>query len=111
MGWQLSSFEKTTCGQCSQRYTRTTSPAKTVLFSWDKLDSTQKAALNNNAAGTNDGNGELRLAWLRGDQSKELNQPNGLFRTRNLLGDIVNSSPAMVSNQDYGVGDASYKCQ
>lgn len=52
---------------------------------------------------------ELRLAWLRNDQSRELSQPNGLFRTRtNLLGDIVNSSPVLVGNQDYGVGDASF---
>ncbi|GAB3232660.1 hypothetical protein GCM10027295_26400 [Pseudaeromonas pectinilytica] len=80
-----------------------------ISFEWNNLDDEQKAALNNNAAGTNDGNGELRLAWLRGDQSRELSQPNGLFRTRtNLLGDIVNSSPVLVSNQDYGVGDASF---
>lgn len=105
--WQAS--KKLPAASARNIYTRTTSPAKTVLFSWDKLDSSQQAALNKNAAGTTDSNGELRLAWVRGDQSKELNQPNGLFRTRtNLLGDIVNSSPAMVSNQDYGVGDASF---
>lgn len=105
--WQAS--KKLPAASARNIYTRTTSPAKTVLFSWDKLDSAQQAALNKNAAGINDGNGALRLTWLRGDQSKELNQPNGLFRTRtNLLGDIVNSSPAMVSNQDYGVGDASF---
>lgn len=105
--WQAS--KKLPAASARNIYTRTTSPAKTVLFSWDKLDSSQQAALNNNAAGTADGNGALRLAWLRGDQSRELSQANGLFRTRtNLLGDIVNSSPAMVSNQDYGVGDASF---
>lgn len=105
--WQAS--KKLPAASDRNIYTRTTSPAKTVLFSWDKLDSTQQAALNKNAAGTTDSNGALRLAWVRGDQSKELNQPNGLFRTRtNLLGDIVNSSPTMVSNQDYGVGDASF---
>ena len=44
-----------------------------------------------------------------GDQSREIGQTDGLFRTRtNLLGDIVNSSPVMVSNQDYGFGDASF---
>lgn len=105
--WQAS--KKLPAASARNIYTRTTSPAKTVLFSWDKLDSSQQAALNKNAAGTTDSNGALRLAWLRGDQSKELSQPNGLFRTRSsLLGDIVNSSPAMVSNQDYGVGDASF---
>jgi type IV pilus assembly protein PilY1 len=105
--WQAS--KKLPAASARNIYTRTTGPAKTVLFSWDKLDSSQQAALNKNAAGTTDSNGALRLAWVRGDQSKELNQPNGLFRTRtSLLGDIVNSSPAMVSNQDYGVGDASF---
>jgi type IV pilus assembly protein PilY1 len=105
--WQAS--KKLPAASARMIYTRTTSPAKTVLFNWAKLDSTQQAALNKNATGTTDGNGALRLDWLRGDQSKELSQSNGLFRTRNnLLGDIVNSSPVMVSNQDYGVGDASF---
>lgn len=60
------------------------------------------------------------LAWLRGDQSQEQNfnaegtLVSGKYRRRAaLLGDIVNSDPVYVSNQDYGytslpgaVGDA-----
>ena len=81
-----------------------------IEFLWNNLDDDQQTALNNNAAGTKDDHGQARVAWLRGDQSQELDKTGGLFRTRSkLLGDIINSSPVMVSNQDYGVGDASFE--
>ena len=90
-------------------YTRKTSNAQTVTFTWANLDTSQQAALNKNSDGTTDSNGSLRVNWLRGDQSKEVSQTNGIFRTRsNLLGDIINSNPVLVSNQDYGVGNAAF---
>ncbi len=46
-----------------------------------------------------DTKGQDRVAFLRGDRSKE-NSDN--FRTRNsILGDIINSSPATVSKAQY----------
>ena len=44
--------------------------------------------------------GLARLAWLRGDQTREA---SGEFRARDkLLGDIVNSNPFLVGQNDYG---------
>ena len=82
---------------------------KTVEFLWSKLDNIQQQALNRDTNGNQDGNGSLRVAWLRGDQSREVGQSNGIFRARgSLLGDIINSSPTLVSNQSYGYGDTNF---
>ncbi len=74
-----------------------------VAFEWANLSDTQQAALNSDGFGTTDGYGEQRVAWLRGDDSNEA--PAGLdFRSRaqSKLGDIVNSDPLFVGNQNYG---------
>jgi len=44
-----------------------------------------------------------KLDYLRGDTSRELPAPGGIFRSRNgnLLGDIVNSSPAFVGRPSF----------
>jgi type IV pilus assembly protein PilY1 len=71
-------------------------------FEWNQLNANQQAALNRNRAGTADGNGQARLAWLRGDRSNEGDAGLG-FRTRSaVLGDIVNSDPAFAGQQDFG---------
>ena len=74
-----------------------------VNFIWSDLDTTQQQALNLPLnSSVSDGNGSLRLDYLRGDQSKELLN-GGQFRNRNsLLGDIINSNPLFVGAQDYG---------
>lgn len=91
-------------------YTTATAGSSAVEFLWANLAQSQKDALNTTAAGTADANGESRLAWVRGDQSKEIGQSGGIFRTRSKrLGDIINSSPVLVSNQNYGVGDADFE--
>jgi Tfp pilus tip-associated adhesin PilY1 len=74
-------------------YTRTTSPVKTVEFLWSKLDNAQQQALNLDTNGNQDGNGALRVDWLRGDQSREVGQSNGLFR-REALCSAITSTPA-----------------
>lgn len=62
-------------------------------FTWANLSAEQKTALNKTLAGTTDSNGEKRVAYIRGDRSNE----GTLFRSRtNILGDIINSSPAFV---------------
>ncbi|MEQ1439527.1 PilC/PilY family type IV pilus protein [Fontimonas sp. SYSU GA230001] len=78
-----------------------TAPNPGKRFQWNQLNAAQKDALNRNTAGTADGNGEARLNYLRGDRS---NEGAGLnFRVRSaILGDIVNSDPAYVGQQDYG---------
>jgi len=63
-----------------------------VDFAWGSISADQKALIS-----------EDELNYLRGDQSKEQNKVNGTFRTRtSLLGDIVNSDPLFVSEENFG---------
>jgi type IV pilus assembly protein PilY1 len=63
----------------------------------------QQAALNTNIAGATDTLGPDRLQWLRGVQTKEEAQPSGVFRDRSaILGDIINSDPIYVHQDDFG---------
>ena len=66
--------------------------AKTgIPFEWGTINTAQQAALDFGDATST----ALRLNYLRGDQSNEINSLGvGLFRARdNILGDIVDSSP------------------
>ncbi|MDR3393177.1 MAG: PilC/PilY family type IV pilus protein [Sulfuriferula sp.] len=65
---------------------------------WSNLTSSQQAILNTNSSGSNDGNGAIRLNWLRGDRTNEQTAtPAGPLRTRDsVLGDIIDSSPTWV---------------
>lgn len=68
-------------------------------FTWDKLTDEQKELL---IATDSESLGQDRLDYLRGDQSQE-QKNGGAFRNRDyLLGDIVNSDPLLVRNEDYG---------
>jgi type IV pilus assembly protein PilY1 len=70
---------------------------------FSNLSSGEKSALNTDATGATDTEGSDRVAYLAGDQSKELSQTGGIFRTRSsLLGDIVNSNPDYVGKEDFG---------
>jgi type IV pilus assembly protein PilY1 len=73
-----------------------------IEFEWAELNSSQQTALNTNAGGTNDGLGQQRLGYLRGERGNEA--PNGSqFRARStVLGDIINSDPFFVGKQDFG---------
>ena len=75
----------------------------------DTLSASQKAALDTNANGVVDNKCADRLAWLRGDSSKEQRFANGIFRNRmvSVLGDIIDSDPAFVKDEDYGYGEAT----
>ena len=78
---------------------------KGVKFDWDLLNDTQKQALSLGPNGVADDLGKDRVAYLRGVASLEKSGENssGVFRGRiSLLGDIVNSDPVFVSNQNYG---------
>lgn len=80
------------------------SSAKTFSNCNSSLSAVQRLALDTDAGGTVDNKCPDRLAWLRGDGSKEQRFTGGIFRNRTLsvLGDIVNSDPAYVKNENHG---------
>jgi type IV pilus assembly protein PilY1 len=74
-----------------------------VAFEWGSLDSAQQAALKQLPGGgsVNDTEGQNRLSFLRGVRTAE--KPTGSLRQRDSrLGDIVNSSPQFIHDQDFG---------
>lgn len=78
-----------------------------VPFEWANLTTTPVGTSQqddlNKLTGISDGNGALRVNWLRGDDAKEQKNAGGIFRNRtNFLGDIINSDPVYVGIQDYG---------
>ncbi len=107
----------------SERSIITYKPSATVLgtrgvpFRWpssypgtpgaSELDLSQANEINKNATGTTDNNGALRLAFLRGDKTREVTNcpactPQFRDRTDGPLGDIVNSAPVFVGAPSFG---------
>jgi type IV pilus assembly protein PilY1 len=81
--------------------------AEGTAFEWDDLDDSQQLALRQNLDGTvaSEDLAELRVEYLRGDRSNELTLTNtdGFFRERDSrLGDIINSNPQFVYQQNFG---------
>lgn len=88
-------------------FTISSGTGKTFTNCAASLSAAQKLALDTNATGTVDNRCTDRLAWLRGDTSKEVRfTPGGTFRNRltTVLGDIINSAPAFARNEDFGYG-------
>lgn len=77
---------------------------KTTAQNFANLSSGEQTALDTQANGTTtDSAGPDRLAYLAGDQSKELANGGNFRNRKTLLGDIVNSNPDYVGNsEDYG---------
>ncbi len=75
--------------------------ATTLAFTWAALPAPMRTLLNA------DGQGEARVAYLRGERGRELGQPDGIFRQReSVLGDIVRSVPLIVgAPAPSGTGD------
>ena len=75
-----------------------------LTFDWSSLTAAQKDALKQDPLGgplLPDSVGQERTDWLRG--SRLLEQPSGLYRERDSrLGDIVNSDPQFIHQQDFG---------
>lgn len=70
-------------------------------FKYSSLSAAQQTVMNTAPDGTVDSKGANRVAWIRGDRAQE-QQNNGDFRNRShVLGDIINSDPIYVSNQDF----------
>lgn len=83
-------------------FTLNSNSSNGVTFEWNSLSNAQKTDLDTNILGVDDGLGQDRLAYLRGDQSQELKN-GGSFRNRSsVLGDIINSDPLFVGTPDYG---------
>jgi type IV pilus assembly protein PilY1 len=69
-----------------------------VAFDWDAIGTNRQAQLDPLA----DGKGQLRLNFLRGDDSHEKPKAGGEFRKRpSKLGDIVSSSPIFVGAPNF----------
>ncbi|HET8701797.1 MAG TPA: PilC/PilY family type IV pilus protein, partial [Nitrococcus sp.] len=67
---------------------------------WANLDKSQTALLNQASDGTVDNEGELRLAYLRGDRSQEQSNGGGFRNRMGLLGDVVDATPVYVGPPD-----------
>ena len=69
---------------------------------FSSLSTEQQAALDKNLSGVSDGQGMVRIGWLRGDKNGEISQ-GGSFRNRNngVLGDIVNSDLLYIKSLDF----------
>lgn len=74
-------------------------------FSWGNLNDAQKDALILDSEGDDEANAQKRVDWLRGIAAVEDNsagfRERGEGKERNILGDIVNSSPAYMGGVDY----------
>jgi type IV pilus assembly protein PilY1 len=71
-----------------------------IVFDWGNLNITQKTVLDSTNASS--GTSSPVLNFLRGDRSRE-GTATGDYRERStVLGDIVNSDPHFVSDQDFG---------
>ncbi|MEI6722045.1 MAG: PilC/PilY family type IV pilus protein, partial [Betaproteobacteria bacterium] len=93
---------------------RSVSPPVAIPFRWASLNASQQAFLNRaytgvGNAGVADGNGSLRVDYLRGDGSNEGFGTNNFRRRINSkLGDIVNSNPQYLGPPSGTFSDASY---
>jgi type IV pilus assembly protein PilY1 len=87
----------------SSRTILTWNGSQGIPFEWNSLTPAQQAALD---LGDSTPGSTLRLAFLRGDRTNEVNSAGvGLFRTRGgILGDVIDSSPTWVGPpQTYAV--------
>ncbi|WP_263140376.1 PilC/PilY family type IV pilus protein [Pseudomonas sp. RIT-PI-AD] len=80
------------------------SGSKLQDFTWGNLTDAQKAYFNINPDSTGsatDNRGEDRVNYVRGERSKEGLNSGSLRQRNSVLGDIVNSSPVLVSGAQY----------
>ena len=74
-----------------------------IPFLWADLSSAQKASLNiDPETGLTDTNGQIRLDYVRGDQSNEVQNRGSLRNRTSVMGDIIDSDPLFVGTSDYG---------
>jgi type IV pilus assembly protein PilY1 len=88
-------------------------PANPATPTASEMDAAQSAEIDRDASGTTDANGAARLAWLRGDPSREQRNcatppcaaPQFRNRAVTPLGDIINSAPYYVAAPAFGYFD------
>lgn len=76
-----------------------------VPFTWNSLDSNQRAALRGLDGTDSESLAKDRVKYLRGDRENERSaaNPEGAFRQRgSVLGDIANSDPQYMHHQNFG---------
>ncbi|WP_083961940.1 pilus assembly protein [Tepidiphilus margaritifer] len=73
-----------------------------ISFEWSSLTAAQKTALGSQT----DAVKQDIVNYLRGDQSKEMQNGGTLRSRKSLLGDIIHSSPVFVDNQQSGTARA-----
>jgi type IV pilus assembly protein PilY1 len=92
--------------------TAATSGGGGIPFRWSDLPNDYRMLLDDDpstSAIDSDGNGEKRLEWLRGDDSLEAGNPNGIFRARrNVLGAVAHASSVFVAAPSGGYNDAGW---
>lgn len=66
------------------------------------LGASQQAALNHDADGTEDGRGEERIKWLRGEEVAGL-RSRSTSKGLRLIGDVINGTPQFVANRSLGL--------
>jgi type IV pilus assembly protein PilY1 len=78
-----------------------------IAFQFASLSSAQQGWLNTNpTSGLPDGNGDLRLKYVRGDRTQEQAGATPLFRTRSsVFGAVINSSAIYHTRPSDGYGD------
>lgn len=83
-----------------------------VSFRWNQLNTTQQTQLHTNPSGTNDGQGQARLDYLRGSTVHEGTGNHYRVRLKR-LGDLINSDPFFVGvpsfSNSLGSGYASFR--
>ncbi|MDH1443702.1 PilC/PilY family type IV pilus protein [Pseudomonas sp. GD03721] len=101
----FTSTPATTAGASNELITSTG-----VNFTWNSLSNAQRALLQRTGESTTT-IAENRLAYLRGDRTNEITAEDRTkpFRQRgSRLGDIVNSDPQFIHNQDFGYSRLSW---
>lgn len=101
----FTSTPATTAGASNELITSTG-----VNFTWNSLSNAQRALLQRTGESTTT-IAENRLAYLRGDRTNEITTEDRTkpFRQRgSRLGDIVNSDPQFIHNQDFGYSRLSW---
>lgn len=72
-----------------------------VTLQYTQLSTTQQAAIDRHANGTEDGLGDDRISWLRGNAMTGLRERNSSGRPR-LMGDIINGTPQFAGSESAG---------
>lgn len=83
-----------------------------VNFNWDDLDSDVKISLKTNPVTSireTDSDGKMRLDYIRGVRTAEVDQALNYRARRLIMGDSINSAPVLKGQPSTDILDSSYK--